>query len=202
MQLNAEDGGNRKFVMVQLPEKTDEKSEAFKARYKTISEIGKERIRRAGEKILEENKEQLEEREKPLDTGFRVYKTDSTNMKDVQVHPENATQNLLAELEDNIKDDRTPEDLLTQTILQLGLTLDLPIEEKEISGSKIFIVQTNALVACFDKDIDESVIDEIVKIKPFKAVFRDACFKDDKDLINTVESKFKTLSPEPKISVI
>jgi adenine-specific DNA-methyltransferase len=201
MQLNAEDGGNRKFIMAQLPEKTDEKSEAFKAGYKTISEIGMERIRRAGKKILEDNAEKLKERETPLDIGFRVYKTDSTNMKDVYYNPAELKQSSLLDMVDNIKDDRTPEDLLTQVMLDLGLTLDLPIETKRIKSNTVFFVADNSLVACFDKNIDFEIVDEIAKVKPLKVVFRDACFKDDKDRIN-VEERFKRLSPETSIKVI
>jgi adenine-specific DNA-methyltransferase len=125
MQLNAEDGGNRKYIMVQIPEKTEEDSEAYKAGYKYISDISKERIRRVGKKILEENKEELAKREKPLDVGFRAYKADTTNMKDVYYHPSQVVQEDLFNLVSNIKEDRTPEDLLTQVILDLGLTLDL-----------------------------------------------------------------------------
>jgi len=209
MQLNAEDKGNRKFIMVQLPEKTDEESEAYKSGYKTISEIGKERIRRAGKKIKEELKEkgkQLKFGEEPintdrLDIGFRVYKTDSTNMKDVYYHPEELQHKQLSFLESNIKEDRTPDDLLTQVILDLGLELNLPIEKKEILGNTVFIVQTNALVACFDDNIDFKIVDEIADLKPFKVVFKDASFTDDKDRIN-VEERFKRLSPETVITVI
>ncbi len=209
MQLNAEDNGNRKFIMVQLPEKTDEKSEAYKAGYKTIAEIGKERIRRAGKKILSELKsktQQLKLGEEPvdiskLDIGFRVYKTDDTNMKDVFYHPSELKQMSLDDLLSNIKEDRTPEDLLTQVILDLGLELSLPIETKKILGNTVFIVQTNALVACFDNNIDFKIVDTIADLKPFKVVFKDASFKDDKDRIN-VEERFKRLSAETKVTVI
>jgi len=209
MQLNAEDGGNRKFIMVQLPEKTDENSEAYKAGYKTIADIGKERIRRAGKKTVEELKaknQQLELGQEPvdaskLDVGFRVYKTDESNMKDVFYHPAKLDQKQLAFVESNIKEDRTPEDLLTQVILDLGLELSLPIETKKIGKNTVFIVQTNALVACFDNDIDFKIVDTIAGLKPFKVVFKDASFKDDKDRIN-VEERFKRLSPETKVTVI
>ncbi len=219
MQLNAEDGGNRKFIMVQLPEKTDENSEACKAGYKTIAEIGKERIRRAAKIINDELSIMNEKKKKepnlfddannsqfiihnsPLDTGFRVYKTDSTNMKDVFYHPSELKQMTLDDLLSNIKEDRTPEDLLTQVILDLGLELSLPIETKKIFGNTVFIVQTNALVACFDNDIDFKIVDTIADLKPFKVVFKDAGFKDDKDRIN-VEERFKRLSPETKVTVI
>jgi len=209
MQLNAEDGGNRKFIMVQLPEQTDESSVAYKAGYKTIAEIGKERIRRAGKKILQELKEKSqqtklgEEATDPdkLDIGFRVYKTDTTNMKDVFYHPTVLQQTTLDSLTSNIKEDRTPEDLLTQVLLDLGLELSLPIEQKKIRGNTVFIVQTNALVACFDDNIDFKIIDEIADLQPMKVVFKDASFKDDKDRIN-VEERFKRLSLETQITVL
>lgn len=209
MQLNAEDSGNRKFIMVQLYEPCDENSEALKAGYKTIAEIGKERIRRTGKKILEELKtknQQLELGQEPvdaskLDIGFRVYKIDESNMKDVFYHPAKLDQKQLAFLESNIKEDRTPEDLLAQVILDLGLELSLPIETKKMLKNTVFIVQTNALIACFDNDIDFKIVDAIAGLKPFKVVFKDASFKDDKDRIN-VEERFKRLSPETKVTVI
>jgi adenine-specific DNA-methyltransferase len=159
MQLNAEDGGNRKFIMVQIPQETDKDSEAYKAGYKNICEIGKERIRRAGKKIIEENKgkEGIEN----LDAGFRVYRLDSSNMKDVFYHPTEVRQDRLFEMESNIKDDRTPEDILAQVMLDLGLTLDLPIETRMIAGSTVFLVAGNSLVACFDEEVDFSIVDEL-----------------------------------------
>jgi adenine-specific DNA-methyltransferase len=202
MQLNAEDGGNRKFIMVQLPEETDEKSEAYKAGYKTIPEIGKERIHRAGKKILEENAEKLKERTTPLDVGFRVYKTAESILKNVAKHPNKVTQTNLFKDEDNIKETATDEDILTSVILDFGLTLDNAIATKQIAGSKIFLVDNNALIACFNTAIDMQVVEEIAKLQPLRAVFRDACFKDDKDLINTVESRFKQLAPNTKVHVI
>lgn len=231
IELNNSADLNIKFIMVQLPEPCDEKSEAYKAGYKTISDIGKERIRRAGKiikteflskyeselgklesdnqlKLIDEDsekkkkklKEKIEQINK-LDIGFRVYKTDSTNMKDVYYHPEKLAQEQLSFLEDNTKEDRTPDDLLTQVILDLGLELSLPIEKKEILGNTVFIVQTNALVACFDSNINFKIVDEIAELKPFKIVFKDASFTDDKDRIN-VEERFKRLSPETTILVI
>jgi adenine-specific DNA-methyltransferase len=198
-----------KFIMIQLPEPCDENTEAFKAGYKTIAEIGKERIRRAGNKIIEElekKSKQLILGEEPVDTdildiGFRVYKTDSTNMKDVYYHPEELQHKQLSFLESNIKEDRTSDDLLTQVILDLGLELNLPIEKKDILGNTVFIVQTSALIACFDDNINFKIVDEIAELKPFKVVFKDASFKDDKDRIN-VEERFKRLSPETVITVI
>jgi len=202
MQLNSEDGGNRKFIMVQLPEETDEKSEASKAGYKTIPEIGKERIRRAGKKILEENTEKLKERKTPLDIGFRVYKTAQSILKEVAKHPNAITQTNLFKDEDNIREDATDEDILTSIILDFGEKLDHPIETKTSANATIFLVDTDALVACFSKNINMQVVEEIAKMKPLRAVFRDACFKDDKDLINTVESRFKQLAPNTKVHVI
>jgi adenine-specific DNA-methyltransferase len=201
MQLNTEDNGNRKFVMVQLSEQTDVKSEAYKAGYKTIADIGRERIRRAGKKILEENAEKLAQREKPLDIGFRSYKVTDSIMEDVYKNPNELKQSDLLELADNIKRDKTPEDILTSVILDLGLTLDLPIKEEKIGKNIIYNVADGSLLACFDKDIDFSIIDEIAKIKPLRVVFRDASFKDDKDRIN-VETKFKQLSPDTSIKVL
>ena len=198
MQLNAEDGGNRKFIMVQLPEEIDEKSEAFKAGYNNICEIGKERIRRASKKIQEDNKDKDLSN---VDFGFRVFKLDSSNMKDVYYNPKDLSQDLLSNLESNIKEDRSPEDLLTQVLLDLGLELSYKIETKDILGNKVFFVGGNDLVACFDDNIDFSIIDEIAKVKPLKVVFKDASFKDDKDRIN-VEERFKSLSPETSIKVI
>ena len=202
MQLNAEDGGNRKFIMVQIPEETDEKSEAYKAGYKTIPEIGKERIRRAGKKILEENEEKLKERTTPLDIGFRVYKTSESILKEVAKHPNEVTQTGLFDSQDNIKEDATSENILTAVLLDFGLTLDNIIATKDIAGSTIYFVDDNALVACFDTNIDMQVVEEIAKTQPLRAIFRDACFKDDKDLINTVESRFKQLAPNTKVHVI
>ncbi|MFA5466793.1 MAG: site-specific DNA-methyltransferase [Candidatus Izemoplasmatales bacterium] len=209
MQLNAEDGGNRKFIMVQLPEPCDENSEAFKAGYKNIAEIGKERIRRAGKKIVEELKkknQQLELGEEPvdlnkLDIGFRVYKTDTSNLKDVFYHPSELDQGMLYSLESNIKEDRTPEDLLTQVLLDLGLELTLPIETKQMFSNTVYIVQTNALIACFDENVDFRIVDQIADLKPLRVVFKDASFINDKDRIN-VEERFKRLSPETKATVI
>jgi adenine-specific DNA-methyltransferase len=209
MALNAEDGGNRRCISVQISEKCDEESEAFKAGYKTIAEIGKERIRRAGKKILEEQKTksmQLKLGEearvdKELDIGFRVYKLDSSNMKDIYYHPNKIDQKQLSLFTNNIKEDRTPEDLLCQVILDLGLELHLRIESKNIYGNNVYFVETNSLVACFDEAIDFRIIDEIAQSKPLKVVFRDASFKNDKDRIN-LEERFKRLSAETIIKVI
>lgn len=202
MQLNAEDGGNRKFIMVQLPEETDEKSEAYKAGYKHITEIGKERIRRAGKKILEDNAEKLAARATPLDIGFRVYKTAETILKNVAKHPNELVQGDLFSDQDNIKESAKDEDILTAVLLDFGEKLDNPIATKTIAGSEVFIVDKNALVACFSKNINMQVVEAMAKMQAIRAVFRDACFKDDKDLINTVESRFKQLAPNTKVHVI
>ena len=159
MQLNAEDGGNRKFIMVQLPENTDEKSEAYKAGYKNICEIGKERIRRAGQKIKEENKDK--EGIENLDTGFRVLKLDSSNMEEVYYTPQEFTmQSLFSE---NVKADRTGEDLLFQVMLDLGIELSAKVETQQIAGKTVYLVDDYYLVACFDRDVTEATITEIAK---------------------------------------
>lgn len=199
MQLNAEDGGNRKFIMVQLPEETDEKSEAYKAGYENICEIGKERIRRAGKKILEENKDK--EGIENLDIGFRVLKTDSSNMKDVYYSPVNTQQSLLDSLTDNIKDDRTPEDLLFQIMLDLGISLSSKIEVKEVNGKNIFSVEDGFLIACFDKDITEETVKAIAEEQPYYAIFRDSSIADDSVATN-IEQIFQTLSPQTVRKVI
>ena len=195
MQLNAEDSGNRKFIMVQLPEKCDEKSEAYKARYKNICEIGKERIRRAAKKIKEENPTAN------IDTGFRVLKLDSSNMKDVFYRPSELTLDLLAGLESNIKEDRTPFDLLFQVMLELGKPLSAKIEEIDIGSKKIFKVNGNDLVACFDILITEEVVKTIAQLKPLYAVFRDNSFANDTVATN-FDQIFATYSPNTTRKVL
>ena len=189
MQLNAEDGGNRKFIMVQLPEKTDEKSEAYKAGYKNICEIGKERIRRAAKKIAEENPEAK------FDGGFRVLKCDSSNMKEVYYNPAEYEPSLFSRLEDNIKEDRTPEDLLFQVMLDLGVLLSSKIEETTIAGKKVFNVEDNYLIACFDDNVTEEVITEIAKQKPYYFVMRDSSMANDSVATN-FEQIFAAYSPD------
>ena len=191
MQLNAEDGGNRKFIMVQLPEETDVKSEAYKAGYKNICEIGKERIRRAGAKIKEEKGLDAVN----LDTGFRVLKLDSSNMKDVYYNPADLDFTRIDDLVDNIKDDRTPEDLLFQIMLELGVLPSSKIIETELAGKKVFDVADNFLIACFDKDITEDVITEIAKKKPYYFVMRDSSMATDSVATN-FEQIFATYSPD------
>ena len=191
MQLNAEDSGNRKFIMVQLPEKTDEKSEAYKAGYKNICEIGKERIRRAGKKIKEENadKEGIDK----LDVGFRVLKLDSSNMQDVYYTPKEFTeQDLFA---DNVKPDRTAEDLLFQVMLDLGVELSATIEQRVIDGKHVFFVNDIYLVACFDENIAESTITEIAKMKPYYFVMRDSSLASD-NVADNFEQLFETYSKD------
>lgn len=191
MQLNAEDGGHRKFIMVQLPEKTDEKSEAYKAGYKNICEIGKERIRRAGAKIKEEAGLAAQN----LDTGFRVLKCDTSNMKDVYYNPAEYEVNMFSRLEDNIKEDRTPEDLLFQVMLDLGVLLSSKIEETTIAGKKVFNVEDNYLIACFDSDVSEETIKAIAKQKPYYFVMRDSSMASDSVATN-FDQIFATYSPD------
>ena len=231
MQLNAEDGGKRKFIMVQLPEVCDEKSEAYKAGYKNICEIGKERIRRAGQKIKEEIEksslifgknakkpleptvetklalqmayekiddpndrfEQLADKKIP-DVGFRDLKLDSSCMKDVYYSPDKTTQDLLTQFEDNIKEDRTPEDLLFQVMLDMGVMLSSEIKSLEINGKKVFNVNDGDLVCCFDKNIDDEVVTAIAKMQPLYAVFRDASMSTDSVAVN-FDQIFETYSP-------
>ena len=195
MQLNTEDGGNRKFIMVQLPEETDEKSEAYKASYKNICEIGKERIRRAAKKIAEENPEAQ------FDGGFRVLKCDSSNMKEVYYNPAEYEPSLFSSLEDNIKEDRTPEDLLFQVMLDLGVLLSSKIEETTIAGKKVFNVEDNYLIACFDDNVTEEVITEIAKQKPYYFVMRDSSMANDSVATN-FEQIFATYSPETTRKVL
>lgn len=215
MQLNAEDGGHRKFIMVQLPEQTDEKSEAYKAGYKNICEIGKERIRRAGAKIKEEYQigagfEQLgmnsahykddlmtagENAVKNLDIGFRVLKLDSTNMKDVYYNPADFEPSLFDSVTDNIKEDRTPEDLLFQVMLELGVLLSSKIEESTIGGKRVFNVADGFLIACFDDNVTDETVKAIAQQKPYYAVFRDSSMATDSVATN-FDQIFAAYSPE------
>ena len=202
MQLNAEDGGHRKFIMVQLPEATDEKSEAYKAGYKTICEIGKERIRRAGQKIRNEqlgirnagDNSSLLAPNSSLDTGFRVLKCDTSNMKEVYYNPAEYEASLFSSLEDNIKEDRTPEDLLFQVMLDLGILLSSKIEETTIGGCKVFNVADGFLYACFDNNISDEVVTAIAKEQPYYAVFRDSGMASDSVMTN-FDQIFASISP-------
>ncbi len=188
MKLNAEDGGHRKYIMVQLNENIKN------SEFNDICELGEERIRRAAKKIKEETKADI-------DYGFRVYKVDSSNMKDVYYRPSEIHQENLFDYITNIKEDRTPEDILTQVILDLGLTLDLKIEKKTIKNNQVYYVSDNALVACFDDQIDIEIADTICECKPLKVVFKDVSFKTDKDKIN-LEERIKKYSPETEISIL
>lgn len=191
MQLNLEDGGYRKFIMVQLPEKCDEKSEAYKAGYKNICEIGKERIRRAGDKIKSESPMTTQD----LDIGFRVLKLDDTNMKDVYYAPDDYDQGMLAGLESNIKDDRTDLDLLFGCLIDWGLPLSLPYKSEQLGGCTVHTYNDGDLIACFDANIPESVVKEIAQRKPLRAVFRDSGFASSPEKINVFEI-FKLYMPE------
>ncbi|MCK9276411.1 MAG: site-specific DNA-methyltransferase [Syntrophales bacterium] len=199
MQLNAEDGGNRKFIMVQLPEPCPEGSEAAKAGYANICEIGKERIRRAGEKIKADNagKEGIDD----LDTGFRVLKLDSTNMRDVYYAAGEYTQDLIAMMEDNIKDDRNDMDLLYACLLDWGLPLSMPHTKEKIGGFTVHTYNDGDLIACFDKNISDVVVREIAKHHPLRAVFSDNSFSSSPEK-NNVEEIFKLLAPNTSVRVI
>ena len=203
MQLNAEDGGNRKFIMVQLPEKTDEKSEAYKAGYKNICEIGKERIRRAGKKILEESGDNstLNSQNSTLDVGFRVLKLADSNMTDVFYSPSEYSQNLLEQFESNIKADRNDLDLLFGCLLDWGLPLSLPYKSVNIDGYTIHNYNDGDLVACFDENIPDEVIKKIAKMQPLRAVFRDSSFANSPSKINVGEI-FKLLAPDTRVKVL
>ena len=191
MQLNAEDGGNRKFIMVQIPEPCDEKSEAYKAGYQNICEIGKERIRRAGEKIKADSPLTTSD----LDVGFRVFKLADSNMKDVYYAADELDQQTLADMVSNIKEDRTALDLFFGCLLDWGLPLSMPYHSEEIDGCTVHTYNDGDLIACFDKNIPESVIKEIAKRKPLRAVFRDDGFADSPAKINVFEI-FKLYMPE------
>ncbi len=184
MQLNSEDGNCRKYIMIQVPEKLEEKTEAYRNNYRNICEIGKERIRKSGELI-----------NKPIDAGFRVLKVDDSNMKDVYYNEAELQQSLFDVYADNIKEDRTPEDLLFQVMLDLGVLLSSKIEELEIAGKKVFNVAEGFLVACFDSDVTDETVQEVAKIKPHYAVFRDSCMSSDSVATN-IEQLFMTYSPE------
>ena len=197
MKLNAEDGGKRKFIMVQLPETNNLKPEAYKAGYKNICDIGEERIRRAGNKIKEESGMLAAD----LDTGFRVFKLDSSNMNDVYYSPTQTRKDIFETTIDNIKPDRTGLDLLFQVMLELGVELSAKIEEKDILGKKCYFVNDNDIVACFDDDLTNDLLIELAKINPVYAVFKDSCFNNDSVAINN-EQIFKTYSPSTKIKVL
>ena len=201
MKLNSEDGGNRKYILVQLPETTDVKSDAYKAGYDNICEIGKERIRRAGKKILEELQAKQgnvdlfckQEPECKLDTGFRVLKLDTSNMQDVYYKPEEFSETSL--FEDNVKPDRTPEDLLFQVMLECNLPLSAKIERKTIAGKEVFNVNEGYLLACFDEDVNETVITEVAKLKPYYFIMRDKSLSSD-NVADNFEQIFNAYSKD------
>ena len=188
MQLNAEDGGNRKFILVQLPEETTEDSEAYKAGYKNICEIGKERIRRAGKKIKEENPLTTQD----LDTGFRVFRVDSSNYEEVEHTPKEWNQQELDLFLNNIKSDRTDLDLLFGCMLDWGVQLSLPMTTEEVDGKNIYTVNEGDLVACFDEKVTDNVVRTMAEKQPLRVIFRDSCFERDADKINIYET-FKQL---------
>src|SRR5690606_27335136 len=194
LKINSEDAKKRNFIQVQIPELTDDKSEAYKAGYKNICEIGKERIRRAAKKIKEETGA-------AIDYGFRVYRLDESNMQDVYYRPQDYKQEALDLFADNVKPDRTPDDLLAQVMLDWGLPLSLKIEQVSLAGKKVYKVANDSLYACFDKGIDEDFAKAIAKDKPLRMVFRDNGFKDDTAKTN-VKQLLKQLSPETEMKVI
>ena len=188
LQFNADTKQEIRYILVQLPEETNEASEAYKSGYKTICDIGEERIRRAGKKIKEENGADI-------DYGFRCFKVDSSNMKDVYYEPAEVSQEEISLFADNIKEDRTPEDLLIQVMLDLGVLLSSKVEQTEIAGKKVFSVADGYLIACFDQDVTDDVVTAIAKKHPFYAVFRDSSMADDSVAAN-FEQIFETYSPE------
>lgn len=194
IQKNAEKNQNIKWILVQIPELINEKEESYRQGFRTICDIGEERIKRSAKKVKEKINANI-------DYGFRVYKIDSSNMKDVYYLPDEIKQEQLGMFESNIKEDRTAEDLLIQVILDLGLTLDLKIEEKNILNNKIYFVDENSLVACFDDNIDLNIVDEICKCNPLKVVFKDDSFKYDNDKIN-LQERLKKLLPNTEVSII
>ena len=197
MQLNSEDQGGRRYLLVQIPEQCDSSTEAYKAGYKTISDISSERLRLSGKRIIDNSLF------KDVDVGFRYLKVDSSNMSDVYYNPDAISQDLLSEQEDNVRSDRTQEDLLFQVLLDWGVDLSLPIANEAIQGKSVFYVDQNALVACFDKQggVDEDFVKELAKRQPLRVVFRDAGFKSDSVKIN-VEQIFKLLSPSTEVKCI
>ena len=197
MEMNATDGGQRRHIMIQLPEVCGEKDVAYKAGFANIAEIGKERIRRAGKKLKDESATTAPD----LDIGFRVLKVETSNMKDVYYAPDGVKQGDLLDQIENIKEDRTPEDLLFQVLLDWGVDLSLPIAEETIEGKTAFFVDGNALAACFDKDISEELVKTLAARKPLRAVFRDSGYGNDSVKIN-VEQIFKLISPGTEVKSI
>jgi adenine-specific DNA-methyltransferase len=197
MQLNAEDGGNRKFILIQIPEQCDQNSEAFKSGFKTISDIGKERIRRAVSAILSSDAHEGWKQ----DVGFRVMKIDSSNMENVYYSPDSLIQKNLMLFSENIKSGRTDEDLLFQVLLDWGIDISLSIEKRQIYGKNVFFVDNDSLVACFEKEISEEIIHDLARHKPLRIVFRDNGFKSDSVKINTTQI-FSQISPATEVKTI
>jgi len=197
MQINAEDNGNRKFIMVQIPEPCDEKTEAYKAGFKSICDIGEERIRRVGKQIEEESPLTT----RSLDTGFRVFRVDESNMNDVYYSAGEYKQDMLSMLESNVKSDRTDLDLLFGCLLEWGLPLSMPYTSEQIEGCTIHTYNDGDLIVCFDENIPDAVVKEIAKRQPLRAVFRDASFDGSPAKINVGEI-FKMLAPDTRVKVI
>lgn len=196
-RVNAEDNGTRRFITVQIPEKIDRETDAYKAGYKTICDIGKERIRRAGEKIKAEQGLAAQN----LDTGFRVLKLDESNMKDVFYAPEELSQETMYDMVSNIRDGRTGLDLLFGCLLDWGLPLSLPFSSETLDGCTVYTYNDGDLIACFDENVPESVVTAIARRKPLRAVFRDGCFASSPEKINVVEI-FKNHAPTCAVKVL
>lgn len=201
MKLNAEDGGNRRFIMVQLPEAVDEKSEGYQAGFKTIADISKERIRRVGDKILFRAEPSLLGNGWNKDIGFRVLKIDSSNMSDVYYRPDEVSQDELFGQVDSVKPDRTGEDLLFQMLIDWGVELTLPINRETLHGKTVYSVDGNALIACFDTGVTDELVKDMAARAPLRAVFRDTSFARDADRINA-EQLFRQLSPGTELKAI
>jgi len=197
--MNAVDGGRRRHISVQLPEACEEQSDALKAGFKTIAEISKERIRLAGKKLKQANAGKPDISK--LDVGFRVLKVDSSNMKEVFYNPDAVSQDLLSDQVNNIREDRTAEDLLFQVLLDWGVDLALPISKEAIAGKTVYFVDGNALAACFDQGVNEDFVKLLAKRAPLRVVFRDAGFASDSVKIN-VEQIFKLMSPTTEVKTI
>jgi len=197
MKLNTEDGGKRKFIMVQLPEKIEETDLYYKEGFRTICDLGEERLRRSGRLLKSESGIFVND----LDVGFRVLKLDSSNMNDVYYNPNQLNQNMLDQLVGNVKEDRTPLDLLFQVMLELGIELSSKIEEKALLGKKYFVVNENDIVACFDDGINDELVKELANIHSIYAVFKDSAFASDSANINC-EQIFKSISPSTTIKVV
>ena len=214
MQINSEDGARRKYILVQIPELLDKNSDAFNEGYRTICDLGKERIRRAAKKIKEELQAKQQQQQgkldfeddtnvdiSKLDFGFRVYRLDCSNMQDVYYRPQDYKQESMELFADNIKSDRTPDDLLAQVTLDWGLPLSLKIEQATIHGKRLFKVAQNSLYACFDEGIDEAFAKAVAADHPLRIVFRDSGFSNDTAKTN-VKQLLKQLSPETEMKVI